>query len=263
MARRPTQRAPRTTSTETSSRPKRTEVQREAASVLLVDDDESVRVTLAALLTQIGLRVTECSSGLEAIAQLRRTEFDIMLADLLLEDMDGVGVLREAQRMWPDTIVLVLTGFASVESAVEALRAGAYDYLCKPCPADDLIATVARAIERRRLRIQLRRQTRDLETAIETVCTELRKSLITITGLVDMLIARVEGRDPQILASLEHIRSEARGLAQRVTDTLNLARDESVLEPSAAVRLDRLEQSFASMFASEPTGGVVPQLVNS
>jgi len=253
--------------------------------VLVVDDDRSVRLTIAAVLAEAGYAVTQCASGSDALARLQRVEFDVILADLRLDDMDGVRVVREGRERWPDTVGLILTGFGSLETAIEALRAGAYDYLCKPCPAEELLATIARAVERRRLSIQVRRQARDIETAIETarelhsalstrlegttallrerehvletVCTDLRASLIAIAGLVDILLARMSGAhadaggedSPLISASLEQIRREAQGLAQRVTNALNLTRNEDVHVPPQPLAADTLAISFERAFA--------------
>jgi DNA-binding response OmpR family regulator len=251
---------------------------RETATILLADDDESVRVTLGAVLTEAGHTVSLCTSGSEVLALLESTEFDVILTDFRLGDMDGIVVVDEARRRWPETVPLMLTGYASLESAIDALRVGVYDYLRKPCPTDELLATVARAIERRRLRIALRRQTRDLETTIETarelhsalssrlegttallrerehvlvtVCTELRASLIAIAGLVELLLSRDGGDD--IGSSLEKIRLEAQSLAQRVTDALNITRSDSVEVRHQTSRVDLLDMSLVPT-VSEPT----------
>lgn len=233
-----------------------------AATILVVDDDNSVRVTLGAVLSDAGHGVSLSATGSEALAKLRTREFDVVLADLRLDDMDGIRIVQQARRRWPDTVSLILTGYASVESAIQALRAGAYDYLCKPCPADELLLTVARAVEHRRMRIQLRRQVRDLETAIDTarelhsalstrlegtsallrerdrviatVCAELRVSFVAIAGLIDSVVAQVhaQGEAGQpIEAYLAQIRLELETLAKRVTDAVSITRTESIQIP--------------------------------
>src|SRR3712207_6128747 len=102
--------------------------------VLVVDDEETVRVTLTAVLAGAGYDVSSAGTGADALTLLHSTEFDLVLTDLRLEDIDGLMILSRVQRRWPDTVTLMLTGYASIDSAVAALRAGAYDYLCKPCP---------------------------------------------------------------------------------------------------------------------------------
>src|SRR6266545_6891750 len=117
--------------------------------VLVVDDEQSVATTIKAILELDGNHVTAVTSGTEALNQLREHEFDVVLTDLRLDDLDGIEVLRETQRLWPDTVAIMLTGYASLESAVAAMRSGAYDYLIKPSDVDELRATIGRALERR------------------------------------------------------------------------------------------------------------------
>jgi DNA-binding NtrC family response regulator len=123
----------------------------ENARLLVVDDEESVALTVSEVLRQEGYEVETASSGNEAVALLERSEYDLVLTDLHMEGGDGLSVLTEVRRRAPLTISIVLTGFASVESAIAALRQGAYDYLIKPCIIDDLKMTVRRGVEHRRL----------------------------------------------------------------------------------------------------------------
>jgi DNA-binding response OmpR family regulator len=151
-----------------------------AGRILVVDDDESVRVTLAAVLASEGYRVESAANGAEAVAIADRAEFDLLLTDLCLDDIDGVQVLVEVHRRWPDCVSILLTGYASIDSAIAALRNGAYDYLCKPCPAADLLATVARGLERRQLAREAKVYFRQLEVSIETareLCSGLESRL--------------------------------------------------------------------------------------
>jgi len=89
--------------------------------------------------------------------RLRESEFDLVLTDLRLDDTDGLTIISEVCRLQPETVSIVLTGYASLESAIKALREGAYDYLIKPCDVDELRAVVARGIERRQLACSSRR----------------------------------------------------------------------------------------------------------
>ena len=93
--------------------------------VLIIDDEESLRITTAAILEQEGYQVETAASGDEAIALLEGSEFDLILTDLHMEGGDGLSVLTEIKRRAPLTISVVLTGFASVESAIAALQKGA------------------------------------------------------------------------------------------------------------------------------------------
>ncbi|HEV2250830.1 MAG TPA: ATP-binding protein [Candidatus Limnocylindria bacterium] len=137
--------------------------------VLIVDDEESVTITMAAILEMDGYSVATALRGQDALAQIEAQEFDLVLTDLRLDDFDGMDVLAAARRRSPDTVGIVLTGYASLESAVKALREGAYDYMLKPADVEELRATVARGIERRKLGEQLRARVADLEEANRTI----------------------------------------------------------------------------------------------
>ena len=154
----------------------------ESARLLVVDDEESVALTVSEVLRHEGYEVETASSGNEAIALLERTEYDLVLTDLHMEGGDGLSVLTEVRRRAPLTISIVLTGFASVESAIAALRQGAYDYLIKPCIIDDLKMTVRRGVEHRRLmlaeqqaRTNLERLNRELEQRVAERTAELSR----------------------------------------------------------------------------------------
>jgi CheY-like chemotaxis protein/anti-anti-sigma regulatory factor len=123
--------------------------------VLVVDDEENVRVTTAAILEQDGYAVETASSGREALKQLDRMGFDLVLTDLRMDDMDGTALINEMNTKHPGVVTVVLTGYASIESSIDALRQGVYDYLVKPCAIDDLKRTVRRALEHRDQRARI------------------------------------------------------------------------------------------------------------
>ena len=124
-------------------------------NILLVDDEKSNRVTLGAFLKKEGYRVEEATNGTEAIEKCQEQAFDLVITDLKMKPMDGMEVLREAKAINPVTEVLVLTGYGTVESGVEAMRLGAYDYLQKPPDLDEFRITVANALERKKLHTEV------------------------------------------------------------------------------------------------------------
>ena len=188
-------------------------------SILIVDDEEPVRVTLGAILSEVGHTVTLAAGLGDALVFLIDTEFDVVLTDLRLDDGDGLAVLEHTRRHWPDTVTLILTGYASVDSAIGAIRRGAYDYLCKPCPPEELIATIARCIERRQLTLQVRQQLRDLHTAIN-VARELHASLSAQLEATTALLRERELTLAGLSAELARLRTETDGLVQRVNAAL-------------------------------------------
>src|SRR5256885_11498261 len=128
----------------------------EQPKVLVVDDEESVVVTIKAILQLDGYNVATTTSGAKARAMVREAEYDLVLTDLRLEDGDGLDVLKAVRERYPETVTIMLTGYASLESAIQAIRAGAYDYLVKPSEVEELRATVARGLVRRRLGQEVR-----------------------------------------------------------------------------------------------------------
>lgn len=123
--------------------------------VLVVDDEENVRITTAAILEQEGYEVSTASDGREALEMAARGHYDLVLTDLRMDDMDGSTLLHELQQRHPNVVTIVLTGYASIESSIDALRQGVYDYLVKPCMVEDLKRTVGRALEHREQRMQI------------------------------------------------------------------------------------------------------------
>ena len=129
--------------------------------VLVVDDEQSMRDLLAIMLRQAGYQVSVADGGETAIEALKAESFDLVLTDLRMRKVDGMAVLKAAKEHSPRTVVLVVTAYASTETAVEAMKLGAYDYVTKPFKLDELKVTVANALERRRLQeenVALKRQ---------------------------------------------------------------------------------------------------------
>jgi DNA-binding NtrC family response regulator len=125
--------------------------------VLVVDDEEAVMLTIQGILELDGYEVIATASGEAALELLGTQYFDVVLTDLRLEDgMDGLDLVRELRRQSVDAVAIMLTGYASLDSAVKALREGAYDYLYKPCEVLELRTTVSRGLEKCRLAAQLR-----------------------------------------------------------------------------------------------------------
>jgi signal transduction histidine kinase len=193
--------------------------------VLIVDDEESVTVTMAAILEMDGYSVATALRGDHALEQIANETFDLVLTDFRLDDLDGMDVLAAARRKSSETVGIVLTGYASLESAVKALREGAYDYMLKPADVEELRATVARGIERRRLGQLLRERIDDLEAANRTI-NDLNESL--------------QDRVAQATAELQ----------ARIRD-LGAARTELQASYEKLQELDKLKSQFLSIASHE------------
>jgi len=122
-----------------------------AASVLLVDDERDFVSAMTKRLTKRDLEVSNAFDGLEALEALSLDDrIEVVILDVKMPGMSGVETLREIKRLYPLVEVIMLTGYATVETAIEGMKLGAYDYLMKPCDMDELLGKVGEAAEKRR-----------------------------------------------------------------------------------------------------------------
>lgn len=119
-------------------------------NLLIVDDEYRIRQAMAMQLERRGYAVSSAASGKEALAQLEMRRFDYALVDLKMSEMDGMELLRRMQARWPETAVIIMTGYSDVSSAITAIKAGAFHYLAKPVQLDDLLDTLTKAEPHRR-----------------------------------------------------------------------------------------------------------------
>jgi len=117
--------------------------------ILVVDDENTLRHFLRLNLQEQGYHVSEAANGETALRLVEHNVFDVALIDLHLSDMNGLEIVRHLRNTHPQTSVIILTAYATVDSAIEALRQGAHDYLTKPCDTSELLASVADGIARR------------------------------------------------------------------------------------------------------------------
>ena len=120
-----------------------------APKILVVDDELSMRELLEYMLTNEGYAVTCAETGREAISVLEKNHFDLLLCDIRLGDITGLDVLRASKKQNPDNLVILISAYTTTETAVEAMNEGAYDYVPKPFDKDELLATIAKALELR------------------------------------------------------------------------------------------------------------------
>jgi DNA-binding response OmpR family regulator len=137
--------------------------QAQAPTILTVDDEPGTRYFLLETLESEGYRIVSAESGEQALELIARQEFDLVLLDLRMREVGGIDVLRTLVRHSPDTTAIVLTGYGSLETAVEALRNGAHDYLFKPCEPDQLRESVRTGLHRRQRLVRQRELLDQLE----------------------------------------------------------------------------------------------------
>jgi DNA-binding NtrC family response regulator len=112
---------------------------KDRASILIVDDEEVVRRSHLRSLAETGCHAEAAADGREALQALEQHPFDVILLDLRMPGLDGMDVLKTIKERWPDSEVVVITGYPTIESAKEAVRLGAHDYIAKPVGPDDVI----------------------------------------------------------------------------------------------------------------------------
>ncbi len=143
------------------------------AHILLVEDDPKARMLVGDVLASAGYRVTRAESGEAALALLATEQFDVVISDIRMQGVDGVTVLHAARRQAYPPAVILLTGYGTLETAVAALRAGAYDYRMKSAPLTDLLECVAGALARRHAELQ----SHDMLSAIAAGLVKLQANL--------------------------------------------------------------------------------------
>jgi DNA-binding response OmpR family regulator len=145
----------------------------ENAHILVVDDEGAIRYSISKTLQRVGYQVSAAASGEEALDMLGNQMFDVVLTDIRMPGLTGVELLAKIKERAPDSIVILMTGYASLGTAVESLRLGAHDYLIKPSSSQDIRQSVSRGLERAR-NLQRRRQ---LLEAIQSNVKELTGGL--------------------------------------------------------------------------------------
>ncbi|MBX2798810.1 MAG: sigma-54 dependent transcriptional regulator [Myxococcales bacterium] len=135
------------------------------STVMVVDDDDANRVTLERILTRERYRVVHASSGREAMQHLRNDRVDVVLTDLKMPGMSGIDLLKAARMVDPDLEVLVMTAYGTVETAVEAMKEGAYDFVSKPLSRVELLSALRKALQKRELQLE-NRQLRERLAAV-------------------------------------------------------------------------------------------------
>lgn len=183
-----------------------------AERILVVDDEEAIREIVCSMLAAANYKCAQASSGLKALEVLDSgQEFELMLSDLMMADLDGIGLLEKTKERFPDMPVVMVTAVHDISIALAAIRNGAYDYLLKPFEREQLLAAVRRALENRRLKLENRAYQTNLESLVAARTDQLRKAMgtlersydITLEALgdaLDLKDAETEGHSKRVTA---------------------------------------------------------------
>ena len=189
------------------------------ARVLVVDDDPVSVRNLSRLLEKEGFRVVSAAGGRDALAALARRPFDLMVTDLVMEDMNGLELLAKAREKDPDMEVILVTGFASIPTAIEAVKEGAFHYLEKPFRPDELRLLAGRALEKRRLKREVRelsarlsdRSGEPLMIGASRAIQDVLEVISQVAGTdVNVLFTGESGTGKELAARILHHRSKRR-----------------------------------------------------
>jgi putative nucleotidyltransferase with HDIG domain len=199
--------------------------------ILVVDDEEPIREIVASMLGAAGYSCKQAGSGTEALSILNSGEqFELMLSDLMMADLDGIGLLERTKEKYPDMPVVMVTAVHDISVALAAIRNGAYDYLLKPFEREQLLNTVSRALENRRLKVENRTYQTNLESLVKARTDQLQLAMsnlersydITLEALGDALDLKdreTEGHSKRVTAFTIAI-ARAMGLAREQINTI-------------------------------------------
>ena len=133
-----------------------------------MNNEEEIRDIIVQILRNEKYSVDEAGDGIEAIEKLKKREYDVVLTDLMMPNVGGLEVIEEAKSLYSDIVTIIMTAYATMESAVEALNLGAYGFVEKPYDVDQLLLTIRRAIEKREVEAALREAHKRYENVIES-----------------------------------------------------------------------------------------------
>jgi len=140
--------------------------------ILLVDDDPFILKTMGPALESQSYHVTTAKNGRKAIEKINKKQFDLVITDLVMDDVDGIAVLKKAKELYAEIFVIILTGYGDMTSAIDALRLDADDYIIKPCEAEEIFFHVKRCFEKQELQRKIKLYEKILP--ICCVCKKIR-----------------------------------------------------------------------------------------
>ena len=153
---------------------------RELRRVLVVDDEENVRNIVQLVLTEAGYSVVTAANGQEALDKMSQLAVGVVFLDIKMPGMSGMEVLQQLTANWPDTCVIMVTAVGDAQTAVEAMKLGAYDYITKPFNREDMILKLQGAIEKRDLRLKNERLRLDLEKRVAKQTEQLQQLFVEL-----------------------------------------------------------------------------------
>src|SRR6201998_4707296 len=225
-------------------------------TILVVDDEEIMREILETLLTREGYEVKLAASGEEGLELARAMPFDAAIVDIMMPGLDGIATLDELKRIDEDLAVVIITAYASVESAIAAMKAGAFDYITKPFTNDEVLVVVRNAMERRRLVSENRNLRQNIQERYHKFANILGKSA-GMRQVFDLIIQAAPSRSTILI---QGERGTGKELVARAIHA-NSSRSERsfVTVNSGKLPPDLLESTLFGHVKGAFTGAVYPK----
>src|SRR5687767_1308024 len=139
------------------------------SNILIIDDEKAIRKTLSEILSYEGYKIEEASDGEEGLKKFRERAFDVVLCDIKMPKLDGIEFLEKARETNPDVPVIMISGHGTIETAVEAVKKGAYDYIAKPPDLNRLLITIRNAVEKQNLVVETKILKRKVSKTTEII----------------------------------------------------------------------------------------------
>jgi len=228
-------------------------------TILLVDDEETILKAVGWGLEKNNYNVTTVISGQEAIANLHARHYDLVITDLVMTEVDGIEVLKQAKKVRPDIGVIILTGHAGVDSAIRALRLGADDYLQKPCDIDELLHKANQSIEKQNLVTTLRCRNKKLK--VEIAAREITEKKLQAAR--DNLEKQVDDRTTELTDTINKLTAALQTLENREEELKGTNRELLEINTTLSVMLKRRDKEHDEIraeIATETTTFVLPLL---
>ena len=250
----------------------------ESSGILVVDDEYSVRDSLYHWFKKDGYRVATAENAAGALAQFAAAHFDVVLLDIKMPGMDGIELQRRLLEVAPHTTVIIITAHGTIETAVEALKNGAFDYVTKPVDPDHLSRLVQKALEHRRLQTENVRLRAKIDTLVQTdaivaVSPQMREVLELVEALADtevtVLIRGESGTGKELVARAIHDRGSRRyyplvpvncgALPEQLLETELFGHEKGAFTGAHQRRKGKLEQADGGTLFLDEVGSISPK----